>query len=583
MEEPATPHGNIVLSDVDISPTPVATVLRSSQAIHAKAVPPVYLPQFIFHAAGRDDLPGCELNIPIDWNMNPFRDNNWSAQLNSLNWLDGSLELFDASREPRDMEAPLALMMDWYRYHFMEGKNTRFGWTDKITGHRAMKIAYLLSQWQHGRLTLTPTQLSQFKVLAHAHLDRLVNRLPVKYSNHTFYQLFGIRALLDVLAPSPACDGIRGFVNHHIKALVDRQFDANGMHKEHSFGYQSFGIATLRRLQATQWFNDLEIDELLERAEAVRTWLHLPDGRITPIGDTTGKAPRKAIETKMPKGVGLFNQSGYCIVRRNETGLVADASYFVFSGAFNSHIHRHADDLSVYWFEGEEILSDPAKFSYNSDVRRSYVRSTRAHSAVEINGESHSTVDEDAYGSAIKRVSEEPWGFHVVGQVHHRGPHVTHTRNCLYAPGEWLVLLDQLSSKNENNYTSWLQLAPQIETMKQRGSSFMTRLKSKRRLRILQAGTASPSSKLYRGETAPKLQGWTSQAYGELTPSYSIGTSQIGRDVIFATLLALGEQDASTIGFSGDGIFTFTVGSSLGSNVFDVRCEADKSRVHVRA
>jgi len=573
MNEPniLIPDEHIDVERVRISAVPLtAKPITADQIVHRKKGTSQRLPSILFDAVGRSDLKPMTLTFPIDWSMDPFKDRNWCAQLHSWNMIDGCLTDFDDNRDPKDLDAAKALALDWHFFHCVEGKTGELSWGDKIGGHRATKIAYIISQWQHKAFPLTEDELSRMAELTCLHLDQLMNKMKVNYSNHSFYQLLGIRALADVIEPLDLREKICAFVNAKVTTLLDRQFHPSGMHKEHSFGYQEFGVATLKRLLRAKWFNDAELNALMDRVEAVLDWVRLPDGRIAPIGDTTGQSPKNVIETKLPLGTDVFDQAGYCIIRKNETGKVADASYFVLSGAFHSTIHRQPDDLSVYWFEGEEILSDPAKFAYSSDPRRGYAKATRAHSTIEIDRKNYSNTEQDAYGSAIKKVSRESWGFKVVGEVGHKKSGVLHSRTCLYAPGSWLLVFDQLRSEQKHKYTSWLQLAPQLERLTQHDGYLSVPLASEKVLRILHAGTATPTTTLHRGEDTPKLQGWISQSYGTFLPSYSIGTHQSGSNVSFASLLVLDGDDGSEMKFVDRKDLHARIRNSSGSTDLDI-------------
>jgi hypothetical protein len=570
----------IEVSAAPITPAPIAALQVAPEGRNLR---PQFPPRIRLLARGREDLGATKVKLPIDWEMDPFHDRNWCAQLHSWHMIDGCLFAFDKTRDPAVLEAAKLVALDWQRSHAGRARRNRspHSWRDKISGHRAGKIAYILSQWQHGLLPLSAEEQAQMTDLARSHLDFLVNKATVTYSNHSFFHLLGVRALVEVVGPEDVRGQILEFVNEKVATLVGRQFDPNGMHKEHSFGYQKFGISTLKLLVKTGWFDALALKELNTKAKALLPWMRIPDGRLAPIGDTTTGPPTGATDTTFPQEQNVVDQSGYAIVRADKTGKVSDASYFVLSGAFHSSTHKHADDLSVYWFEGEEILSDPGKYSYNRDQRREYVVSTNAHNTVEIDGKSFSTKEEDAYGSAIGTVACEDWGYRVSGSVDHKTSGVRHTRTCFYAPGAWLLLLDKMSADRAHDYTSWLQLAPELENVARRDGYLEVPLQSGKSLRIFQAGTASPQTTLHRGETEPRMQGWISQSYGDLSPSYSIGTHQTGSNVMFATLLVLNGVDGTGVTFSGRSVLTVQVRTNSATVAFEVDISADEDRVRM--
>src|SRR5690606_872956 len=125
-----------------------------------------------------------------------------------------------------------------------------------------------------------------------------------------------------------------------------------------------------------------------------------------------------------------FPESGYAIVRNDwNTRPLSEQLFLFLNGAFHSQAHRHADDLSILWYDrGRPILVDSGKYSYNRDSWRDYVRSTRAHNTVEIDGEDYSIRRKDAYGSALKGYQRFGNAFLLVAETRHAHVGVNHKR-----------------------------------------------------------------------------------------------------------------------------------------------------------
>jgi hypothetical protein len=497
--------------------------------------------EIIFAPHGRTDVEHVKMSLPIDWNLNPFNDSNWCAQLQKWNMIDRYILAYEASNDRRYLQKPKEIMMDWYRHHVEMGIESQMAWKDFIVGMRAMKIAHVVSQCLHGRMDLTKDEEAIYLHLIKLHLDLILDPRNIKFTNHTFFDIHGGMALTKVI-DSGHRKSIKKFLLDLVPKLIASQFDRYGVHLEHSFGYQAFGIGCLQRLARSGWFDSVNVKETIATAEEVQRWFYLPDGRVAPIGDTSGQQSPKIRKQVVFSGTRqVFNTSGYCIIRSDGNREIINASYFCLMGAFHSKIHKHADDLSVIWFEGEDILCDPGKFAYKSHEGRKYVQSTRAHNTVEIDESDYSVENEDAYGSAIRDVSVRDWGYLIVASVNHKKFDVRHTRFCLYKTGNWIVIIDKLISNRTHQFTQWHHFNPHLNiTQTKRG--FFTKLSNDRSLNIVYAASGGSVVQLVSGETKPRMQGWVSQGYAKLSPSQTLGICQSGTDVIFATLFCIDDE-----------------------------------------
>lgn len=548
--DPANPP--LWRSTADPADAPISTgqiILLPGRAVAGKDDTTI---QFCPH--GRNDLAPFTLAFPLDWDLDPFHDRNWCGQLHMWRMLDAYLLAFERSRDPAFLALPLAVMLDWHRYHLEEKRISRFAWKDMMVGLRAMKLAFVVSHWQAGAFEIAPSALAALAELVKAHLDFLLDEAHLSYSNHTIFDQHGLMALAQVVSVEER-EPIEAFVARIFPALLRLQFDRRGMHLENSPGYQPLGIICLTQLQQSGWFARYGVDALKEKAVEIMTWLQLPDGRIAPVGDTDG-APQKINGTK-PVFTGqrqVFNCSGYAVIRDDGGGRVERASYLFFMGAYNGPAHKHADDLSLLWFEGEDLLVDPGKYSYQRDPYRDYVISARAHNSVEIDAQDSGHEPKDpaaAYGSAIDAVAVHDWGYRISAAVRYPKLAVRHRRHCLFQPGAWLLLIDRLSGEVAHTFTQWSHFAPTIDAFAATDGGHVARLAGGRSLTVQSVTSQPGTSEWFRGATEPRLQGWVSQGYRQIVPSLALGIKQRGSEVLFATLFTL-DDEGSTLALQPD-------------------------------
>ena len=504
---------------------------------------------FEFSPAGRKDVPPVELSLPLDWNTDPFKDRNWCAQLHMWRLMDAHLQQHSKTLEPEWLQFPLAVIEDWHRFHYIDRQDSTFAWMDMMVGLRAMKIAYVFSQLAHDGGVIEAKWQRIFDDLLRDHVEFLLDHRNVAYSNHTFIDLHGAAALTQIIEPINA-DKIDAFIDPVLHKLLGLQFNQYGVHLENSPGYQPFGIGCVKRLRDSCWFDRFNLDNLISKAQKVVAWLSMPDGRIIPFGDTDGKPQQLEVKDTVFQGMRqVFNSSGYVVIRDDGNGRVADASMLAIMGAYNSRFHKQADDLSFIWFEGEDILCDAGKFAYKADPRRAYVQSTRAHNTVEIDGQNYGgdpvAHPEIVYGSALGAVAVHEWGYLIDGQVKHLKSGVKHLRFWAYSPGAWVLVIDRMAADAPHDFTQWFHFSPHLSDLVKESDSYHAALSNGKALCIRSVSSEPATSILEKGVTTPRLQGWISQAYGELVPNCALGYQTRGKNVLFATLLSLGDAKST--------------------------------------
>jgi hypothetical protein len=497
-----------------------------------------------FFPPGRQDLQPLRLQLPLDWNADPFTDRNWCGQLHMWRMMDNHLLEFDRTSDRSWLQLPIRLMLDWHRFHLVENKPSTFSWMDMMVGLRAMKLAFVLSAHQADRTLLSAREVSAFMDMVDAHLAFLLDPSKVSYSNHTFIDMHGLAALESVMEDDSRSQPIRSFLSEVMPRLIGMQFNKYGVHLENSPGYQKFGIGCLLRLEASGWFKAFGVERIISKAREVDDWFRLPDGRCVPVGDTDGEAmpsqPRLVIRATNE----LINNSGYVIYRDDGGQRYESSSYLFVMAAFTSRFHKQSDDLSFVWFEGEDILCDTGKFAYKASEIRGYAQSTRAHNTVEIDressGQNFSAHPNMVYGSAVRQASVHEWGVLVSTEVLQPKSKVRHRRHILYRPKHWVLVLDQLSGHREHHFTQWFHLSPHLSCEVAGSGRVTTALRSGRTLSITACGSRPVATNRIRGQLKPVRQGWISQAYGTIKENDALGFSQEGRDVVFATLLCIG-------------------------------------------
>lgn len=502
--------------------------------------------------------PTVQLDLPVAWVGEGGR-RSWWFHLNSLDPLACLLDAHDTTGDDERYLRPAAsLALDWARSHPGLDSPNPFAWYDMAVGLRAYRLAYLLDAMARAdEFDDIDVEALVRSVLLHA--EALADDAGfASHSNHGVYQAAGQLAMASRLTTLPTMGAARRQALDRIRAMVDSQFTAEGVHTEHSPGYHWAVARTYRAVLASGLVTDPELVERLTGIDEALAWFVKPDGRLVMFGDTTD---RKVKVRQAPDGARAFPESGYFVVR-------SDRSYVALAAAFHSRTHKHADDLSFVWFDrGRDLLVDAGSFGYAGTVEpgsqlwdegfwyshpsRVYVESTRAHNTVEIDGRSYQRRDRP-YGSALRHWTAAG-DVHAVEAVVCQFGTVEHRRVLVVAPGRWVLVVDDVADVDgtPHDLAQRFHFAPDLD-LDTDGTTWRLDLGGGESLFVVPLEGAL-GTEHGRGRDDGAMTGWISRRIGEMTPCWSASytADSVARHT-FATVLALG-TDAPVAGPRAEG------------------------------
>jgi hypothetical protein len=297
-----------------------------------------------------------------------------------------------------------------------------------------------------------------------------------------------------------------------------------------------FAHASIKKILSTGW---LDISEelllRLEKADENVAWLTRPDKLFPAVGDSSGGPDPKYLRA-LNGTTRIFPQGGYAILRPPGKTPKGDG-YVFFTVAHHSRSHKHYDSMSFEWFDKERpILIDSGKYGYESDASRDYVRSTRAHNTLEIDGEN---LDQGEPSRAAVLTSGSSGGVYFIrAEKRHQDFATDHLRVVLYHPGRWLAVYDSVSSREPHTFDQWFHLAGDASG-NQEAQRVEATWPDETKLYVSEL-LGSETPKVVRGQTYPRMQGWYSPAYRKLSPNSAIAFRRSGSQAEFLTVLRFG-------------------------------------------
>jgi hypothetical protein len=478
----------------------------------------------------RKDVAAVPLALPIDWDMDPFRDANWRFQLSAWRMLNPIWSKWYGKDWVRLKEEIMPWIEDWGRYHLDEERTSAFEWYDMATGLRAQNLAMLFLLQHQGKLQLSQRETGMLLRLAAQHVKKLRDSAFINSGNHGIFQIQGLR-LLCITSRVPECTGEEGYSSMMMERIFDSQFDAHGVQTENSPSYHIFALNAFSKIRETLYPSiATRFREVLSKAASIAPWFTQPNGAIVQIGDSEGpgvKEPLSAMISSSPFAeddgqavVTDLHKSGYVIVQSRPEVDASQAFMLVINGATSrTKVHDHADELSFIWLAGgRSLFVDSGKFTYNKNAWRSYFVSDRAHNVVGVDGLSFAPRYTLETTSTLDSLKARAGQYDVSGCVH-RGRKFEYCRRYVYRPGKDLVIQDDIKSlPSASRPAIYWHLAPDLGARLESGGITIASESGApvARMTIDQPG-CSPT--VISGATKPRIQGWVSRGYKQKEPA----------------------------------------------------------------
>lgn len=513
----------------------------------------------------------------IDWDTAAKENRSWRFQLNSWTFMGQVLASYDQTGDRRYLDWASRAAVSWAA-HFPAFVDDADAWYDMAVGLRGHRLGYLIDA-QRSLAFPDPPTLTALLASAEEHFQAFAtDSLFAAHSNHGLYFAVGQAALARRVSDLPAAAGHEEQAQQRLKVLIDKQFAADGIHREHSPAYHQMILESVNGVIEAGLVQVPEVQGRLELAAEALAWFVTPARTLVQFGDTAlrsvapGAAGRwsgtamRHVSTLGEAGTAptetstAFRDGGYWIAKDKWWGSEDEAragSYLALTAAFHSRVHKHADDLSlVWWHRGQEILVDAGRFGYigrlarddparlegffYSAPERQFVESTRAHNTVQIDDLDFPRRMAAPYGSGIVSAHHVDGIHAVVAEATHFDT-VIHTRVTATVPGTWLLVFDKVRTTNgdRRRFTQRFAFAPECDVFREGDALRIALPDSASVVRVISLD-GSRLVEPMRGATSPLL-GWTSREDRELVATTATGFER--SDVSFATFVTLFTAD----------------------------------------
>jgi hypothetical protein len=227
----------------------------------------------------------------------------------------------------------------------------------------------------------------------------------------------------------------------------------------------------------------------------------------------------------------VFPYAGVALLRqRQDEGDL----YLAFDAGPYGRSHQHEDRLGFWLFAyGRSLLVDPGRHLYDWSQQSycQYLRSTKAHSTIRIDGQGqHSVGRRDTW--IAKQPLDLNWrvedqeirasGVYDLGYGKQNQIAVVHHREIVFVRQRCWVVFDVVSGDGEHSIESRFQFAP--GTIKVDGSTAHTDYEDANLLLELAATEAFSEIRVEHGQENPR-GGWYSDSYGRIEAAPALSAS----------------------------------------------------------
>ncbi|WP_299449770.1 glycosyltransferase [uncultured Serinicoccus sp.] len=506
----------------------------------------------------RDGRPPIRLDEVSDWSSYAQTDRSWAFHLHSWEFVDSLIR--SGTTVSVERACFLAtVVLDWVAARdareASDDPDESMAYYDMALALRAPRLLLVLEALA-GHDTTRPAVPVVVRLILDDR-DRLRGEDAfTPRTNHGFYSAAAQLHLEKHLPGLPEREEVLVQARERMSLLVQSQFGDDGGHLEHSPDYHRMLLGSFHAAVRDGLIEDQELVARIRRAANVLGWMTQPDGTIVTMGDSPSRPLRPVhamgdehtlwIASDGAEGrpeeseMLALPESGYAFVRSpqpHEPGARAASSYLAVQAGFHSRAHKHADDLSFVWYDrGQEICVDGGRFAYGpllpadhplraqgfyyDEPRRQHVESTRAHNALELDGQIQDR-RRSPFGSGLVSAEREGSAFAITTRAPYRD--YTHRRKLNLVPGRRLIVLDSVHSQldHDRDAVAWFLLDGSLELLDGSSTGLRFRLPSGD---VLQVGSDGRVLDPVRGQESP-LRGWRSREENELEPAWSFGVA----------------------------------------------------------
>ncbi|MBN3553979.1 alginate lyase family protein [Fictibacillus nanhaiensis] len=482
--------------------------------------------------------PAHKFNGSLTWKENPYNDSTWCFYFHSLDMVGYLMNAYELNPSIKYLEKA-----KWYINSWMlsnpspEKQASTFAWDDHSTANRVVNIVYF---WKHYKQSGIYDKEFEDKLIALLEKHGAYLADDRHYSKGNNHGIFQDRSLLELALLLP---NSKNSSNWYVKAMnrlsdhVRNDVTESGVHKEHS---PSYHVIVLNLFKGIDQFlsqfgkNEKVLKDSLVKMEDYVAYLAKPDGTLPILGDSapdnisslnedkiTSSKLRyvlsKGLKGDIPNQDSIYKDAGVAIFRKGWN--INNPMYLLFTAAYHSNVHKHADDLSFILSYGKtDFFVDSGKYNYNEkDAYRQYFRSSLAHNTITVDNNSYPLTKNQINKSKIEKYKSAGYYSYIVGS-HTLYEDVYIKRTIIYLKNiNSIMIHDVMKSNKSHTYTETFNIGQDVFIHSTDNKTFILKSTTENKQLEFKHLTKAKTIQSIKGSSNP-IGGWQSNSFNKKSP-----------------------------------------------------------------
>lgn len=488
------------------------------------------------------------------WNEDPFKDNSWVLYYQSLDFMPHLLNAYEETGKKEYLEKASFFVFDWIKSNreVYESKS-EFAWNDHGTANRLLNLIQFWKSYRESDL-YNEKDAKELTYSFIQHGNFLYDDSNYTESNHGIMQDQALMELAILLPQLPKSKEWFEKADSRLLNSVERDVSKEGVHKEHSPGYHTMVKNLFTDIKGFMEHYDKyheEFDTTLEKMDNYEKYIVMPNKKYPIVGDSEDKTVPGFNNLPLLEDA-VFKDGGVAFLR-NDWSVAENPLYFMFTAAFHSLVHKHADDLSFVLSYGQtDYFVDSGKYSYSGqDPYRQYMTSVFAHNAIAVNDTSYK-FDQRKIGQSEITDFKSTSSYSLVSGQHTLYDNAEIKRTVIYLKPGNIIIHDQIESSTENKYSQIFNIGENVSVNKISDQEFLLESKvDSTSVKLTQLSSDDLDGvDVYNGSEDP-IRGWQSDTLNEKHPITSLSFNKKGDKQSYMTVINLnGNESVKDVKYS---------------------------------
>ncbi|OGX79767.1 heparinase [Exiguobacterium sp. SH31] len=410
---------------------------------------------------------------------------SYPFQLHYLTVLNQLTQAYNDSGDLAYLKYGERLIKSWTTAHPASNyKRLKWGYNDQGT---AIRVFHLLNYWDIYKKTSLHkdpafTELMLKTIYEHGEILASPDFYKSRH-NHGIFQDMALTAIAQSFPEFDKSGAWQSLASTRLQAQISHSISADGIHLEHSPGYQVYVYHTFGRFLEWAEANAFTLPSRIEDIKEIPVQLAymVKPNRTLPIfGDTAGHlramniipgaadypelayAVSGGVEGTEPALLTKQLGSQYSFMREywaKPPQTFSGATQVMMTAGYHSNAHKHADDLSIDLYGlARDFIVETGRYGYTNRPERREVFKVEAHNTVHRYGEGLDLGADMVGKSRIVSVEDLGATSIAIGESELVGKGGVHRRTLVYDKAKTLVVYDKITSPEPDMFVQRFHL-----------------------------------------------------------------------------------------------------------------------------